>query len=251
VSEVKDGTLLFYGHSSPLSNFYPASFAIDGVSFNCAEQFYYLKKAEYFKDRAAAVQILAATDPWSQKSLGKAIGESDLQWSSSNEAMAAMQIALKAKFTQNAYFHHKVFYRNVWDYKSGNYNELNRDLSYAPWNLTLPTVDTLDEEVEYFTNLFLDTAKFHIPNYTIKVKPRDKPYITHKCRTDDKVRNRWHKKYQRTKDIRDYLIFKEKRHKAKSTRRQAKQEYDRRMFLKLNNPNICPKDYWKTAKMIM
>jgi ribA/ribD-fused uncharacterized protein len=103
VSEVKDGTLLFYGHSSPLSNFYPTSFAIDVVSFNCVEQFYYLKKAEYFKDRAAAVQILAATDPWSQKSLGKAIGESDLQWSSSNEAMAAMQIALKAKFTQNEY----------------------------------------------------------------------------------------------------------------------------------------------------
>jgi hypothetical protein len=47
---------------------------------------------------------------------------------------------------------------------------------------------------------------------------------------------------------RDYSVFKEKRHDAKIIRRQAKQEYDQRLFDKLNTPNIYAKDYWKTAK---
>jgi predicted NAD-dependent protein-ADP-ribosyltransferase YbiA (DUF1768 family) len=37
---------LFYGNSPFLSNYYyPSPFAVDGIRFNCSEQYYHYKKA--------------------------------------------------------------------------------------------------------------------------------------------------------------------------------------------------------------
>ena len=36
---------LFYGKSSSFSQFHPAKFTIDDVSYNCAEQYYMYQKA--------------------------------------------------------------------------------------------------------------------------------------------------------------------------------------------------------------
>jgi ribA/ribD-fused uncharacterized protein len=103
LSQAQDGALLFYGYTSPFSSFYPSSFTIDGIRFNCAEQFFYFKKAEHFKDREAAVHILAATDPWAQKVIGKNIGDKDSDWSTTDHAALAMQLAIRAKFLQIRY----------------------------------------------------------------------------------------------------------------------------------------------------
>lgn len=149
------------------------------------------------------------------------------------------------------YSQDRVFFRDVWKYDSGNYEELNRDLSLAPWNTLPPSFETIDDRVDYFNNLLLDAAKYHIPFYKIKIRPHDKPYITHACRKADKIRDRWHKKFQKTRNINDYEAFKEKRRIAKITRHSAKQDYDLRMYKKLSDPNVSSKDYWKTAKSIM
>lgn len=100
--EITEGIHLFFGYTSPFSNFYPAPFIIDNTSFNCAEQYFQFKKAECYKNRKAALQIFAASDPWSQKAVGKKIGDND-DWNLSVEAHAAMKEALTAKFSQNPY----------------------------------------------------------------------------------------------------------------------------------------------------
>jgi ribA/ribD-fused uncharacterized protein len=56
-----------------LSNFFIMCFIVDGVQFNCVEQFFHWKKAVYFGDKETADLILAEKDPKGQKKLGRAV----------------------------------------------------------------------------------------------------------------------------------------------------------------------------------
>ena len=71
----KDNIILFYGKNSPLSNFHPSSFNIDGQSFNCNEQFFQYHKCITHGDHQTADRVLATTDPALQKKLGNRVKE--------------------------------------------------------------------------------------------------------------------------------------------------------------------------------
>lgn len=49
------------------SQFYKSPFMIDGIEFNCAEQWMHWKKAILFGDQEVAQQILKAKSPFDQK----------------------------------------------------------------------------------------------------------------------------------------------------------------------------------------
>ncbi len=71
---VKEGNYtFFFGKDTPLSNFYPAPFYLDGRHFNCSEQYIQWRKAQMFKDVEAAEEILKVDDPVKQKDLGKKV----------------------------------------------------------------------------------------------------------------------------------------------------------------------------------
>jgi ribA/ribD-fused uncharacterized protein len=61
----------FYG--GPLSQWHPCTFALDGMTFNCAEQAMMWHKAMLFRDIASADKIMAAKHPASQKSIGRSV----------------------------------------------------------------------------------------------------------------------------------------------------------------------------------
>jgi len=56
-----------------LSQWYPARFDVDGVSFATAEHYMMYRKALLFSDREAAGQILHAPNPGAAKSLGRSV----------------------------------------------------------------------------------------------------------------------------------------------------------------------------------
>jgi predicted nucleic acid-binding Zn-ribbon protein len=60
----------FFSSSSPLSNFHPSPFMVDGVNFSCGEQFLQWKKARLFECNDIASEILAAKAPAHMKRLG-------------------------------------------------------------------------------------------------------------------------------------------------------------------------------------
>ncbi len=73
------GMRFFYG--GILSQWYPCQFKIDGITFNCAEQYMMFKKAELFTDHAAVQLIMASKDPAEQKAIGRELRNySDMQW---------------------------------------------------------------------------------------------------------------------------------------------------------------------------
>ena len=92
---------VFYSRNSILSNFYQhAPFKIDGISYNCTEQYIQNAKALLFEDETTAHKIMKTADPFEQYKLGQQVkGFKDQQWMEKAENIVLK--ANTAKYTQN------------------------------------------------------------------------------------------------------------------------------------------------------
>ena len=90
----------FYGTSQCFSQWHKASFTVDGVKFNCAEQYMMYKKAELFGDTYGMGRILASTNPRDQKQFGREVKNFDSTlWESKCKQLVFD--GNHAKFSQN------------------------------------------------------------------------------------------------------------------------------------------------------
>ncbi len=100
MTETRDGFTFFWRPDSPFSQWHPATFVVDGVTFTCAEQFMMHGKAVLFDDAEVAAEILAAHDPRQHKALGRKVrGFDDRRWREHREAI--VHRGSLAKFSQN------------------------------------------------------------------------------------------------------------------------------------------------------
>ena len=91
--------VVFYGRYCPLSNFHPVFFAIDGVAFNCVEQYYQFQRALFARRRDIADQILLCKDPVKMKNLGDQLKTANSEWYD-ERAIVVMRHGLLAKFSK-------------------------------------------------------------------------------------------------------------------------------------------------------
>ena len=82
------------------SQWYPCKFEIDGIVFNCAEQYMMHSKALMFNDTNAAYDILTTSDPKIQKSLGRRVKNFD-KYAWDKVAQRIVYDGNIAKFSQN------------------------------------------------------------------------------------------------------------------------------------------------------
>jgi len=67
--------------NGPFSQWYDSPFTVDGVSYNCCEQYMMAKKAMLFGDSAALLSIMNSTSPKEQKAIGRKVrGFDESQW---------------------------------------------------------------------------------------------------------------------------------------------------------------------------
>ncbi len=93
-----DEFVLFFG--GPFSQWYPSLFEIDGVGYNCAEQWMMACKARMFKDKFAEKFIMAADQPWDQKAMGRRVKDFDQEiWE--KDARDLVKQGSRAKYDQN------------------------------------------------------------------------------------------------------------------------------------------------------
>lgn len=86
--------------SGPFSQWHPSPFTIDGVAYNCAEQYMMAEKARMFGDEVRESLIMANGSPDVQKRLGReVIGFDDARWK--KDARAIVKRGNIAKFSQN------------------------------------------------------------------------------------------------------------------------------------------------------
>ncbi|XP_064606261.1 riboflavin biosynthesis protein VVA0006-like [Liolophura sinensis] len=90
----------FYSKASPFSQHHFCEFEIDGMRFNCAEQYMMYQKAVLFQDNEMARKIMASKDPVEQKRFGRNVKNFDqAKWNEVCEDI--VRKANKEKFTQN------------------------------------------------------------------------------------------------------------------------------------------------------
>jgi len=75
----REDFVFFWGHiaraekqmKACLSQWFPCSFLVNDIYYNCAEQFMMAEKARLFHDEDALQKIMQAYDPMEQKKLGR------------------------------------------------------------------------------------------------------------------------------------------------------------------------------------
>lgn len=84
----------------PFSQWYKSDFVVDGVKYNCAEQYMMAEKARLFKDKEAERAIMKTKSPREQKRLGRQVkGFNVDKWA--NVARDIVYRGNMAKFSQN------------------------------------------------------------------------------------------------------------------------------------------------------
>jgi ribA/ribD-fused uncharacterized protein len=93
------GRFVFFWSGWP-SQWFACRFVVDGVPYNCCEQFMMAAKARLFGDLASEAKILASRSPREQKALGRKVKDFDVgRWNAT-----CRDIVLQgnlAKFSQN------------------------------------------------------------------------------------------------------------------------------------------------------
>lgn len=98
-------TLFWHG---PFSQWHPCEFEVDGVRYNCAEQYMMAEKARLFKDDESLAKIMEASSPKVQKALGRKVENFDPEaWNA--YAKVAVFKGNRAKFSQNQELLGKLF----------------------------------------------------------------------------------------------------------------------------------------------
>jgi len=90
--------MFFWG--GEFSQWYPSNFTIDGVEYNCAEQYMMQQKAILFEDEEMEAKIMATTSPRKQKQFGKQV-KNFVKETWEEVARDIVKRANIAKFTQN------------------------------------------------------------------------------------------------------------------------------------------------------
>lgn len=95
-----NGFTFFMEPSSPLSQWHPSEFEVDGISFCCGEQFMMYKKAMLFNDIEMADKIMATPHPNEHQAFGRSVrGFKSKVWK--QHCRNIVYRGNYAKFTQN------------------------------------------------------------------------------------------------------------------------------------------------------
>lgn len=126
--------------NGPFSQWEPCEFEIDGIVYNCAEQYMMAKKASVFNDEDTYQKIMESDSPREQKKLGRSVKN----FNSDKWEQVAKEIVYEgnyAKFTQNKDLLEKLLatkgttlveaspYDRIWGIGLSEHDEdaLNRD----------------------------------------------------------------------------------------------------------------------------
>ncbi len=142
----------------------------------------------------------------------------------------------------------KSFYRSVWNFKKGDFDKLNDLLASYPWD-TIFTLDSIDDIVDSWTDIFLALAKECIPYSTVLVRPGELPYMTSFLRSKIRIKDRLFKQWCRT----DLPVHREKYTKARNSTNhllnKAHEQYVLQQCEKLEVDSSNAK-WWDTVKKL-
>jgi hypothetical protein len=148
------------------------------------------------------------------------------------------------------YSRDKAYLREIWDYKKGDFENLVKELKDVPWRVGLETFEDIEDITNYWVTSFIDLCKTKIPNRTIKIRPKDKPWMTRAVKICIRKRNRAYKRFKRTGQPNHHVIWKTIAREANYQMHLAKLEHIEKVKRQLMDMTVGEKKYWKLAKEI-
>jgi ribA/ribD-fused uncharacterized protein len=98
IGRVTEEMVLFW--NGPFSQWYPSEFEINGIQYNCCEQYMMAEKARLFGDEDTLKEIMETDSPREQKKLGRQVSDFDQsKWE--EIAQEVVYQGNLAKFSQN------------------------------------------------------------------------------------------------------------------------------------------------------
>ena len=101
---------------------------------------------------------------------------------------------------------------------------LNEDLSCAPWNV-MDTFDTLDEKYLFWESLLNNIVEKHMPTNRMRFCKVDVPYMTPEWKRTIKMKRKFAKPYAQSRTEENWELQRIWRNKATNYRRKAIKEY--------------------------
>ena len=142
----------------------------------------------------------------------------------------------------------KPYSKEIWKYEDADREGLNIAIGDLPFDEILP--DDIDEATEIWTHLILMISREYIPCHTVKIHPRDKPWITHEIKKTMKTRDKFYRCYQRTKTKTHYEAYHRVKTEVNIKIIQAKKNNRDKLVARLETLHDSPKQYWSIAKQI-
>jgi hypothetical protein len=141
------------------------------------------------------------------------------------------------------------FTRHIWLYDRGYYIQLNNLLDQTNWQ-DIANNNSIHEMVVTITNKVHNIMNICIPNKIVRIRPKDKPWVTSAIRKLLRETKRLHKRHLRTNNPIHTEHFNTKRRETKQALRDSKKQYYINISLKLQDPKTTCKTYWKLVKEV-
>ena len=149
-----------------------------------------------------------------------------------------------------SHYKHPSIEREVWYYNNADWQNLNFTLHNVNWHDITANDFNINEQANFVTSTYLKAAKKHIPIRKIRVRSKDKPWVTPKLREMIRLCNRWSGTYNRTKRE-DHKVIRNRLHsQVKQELCQLKKHYFENQLQKLNDPQLSCKKFWNIAKQL-
>jgi hypothetical protein len=137
------------------------------------------------------------------------------------------------------------------DYSKLNYSDLINDVQNINWDeVFVSELDPSSMFLSFYDRISVIIDK-HIPAKLItrkELKLNSKPWIMSALKRSIQIKNKWHKKFLKTKSVYDYNKFKCYRNKLNHLLKLSKKQYYNKYFLDNKNNS---KNLWKVIKQIV
>ena len=144
------------------------------------------------------------------------------------------------------------FKRKIWKYGRANVPLIKRAISDYPWRLNLNSNPDPNCQVTLFTETILNIVSNFVPNETVKITPRDPPWITKPLKTLLNKQKRLYRNFKRHGyKPEDKIRVDNFNADCMIAINNAKETYLGNIGNQLADPNTSQKTYWKILNKVM
>jgi hypothetical protein len=129
-------------------------------------------------------------------------------------------------------------------------NKLLNAILNAPWDVVFADIQNIDTLYNAWFDCFRDVLMTRVPNKTVVIRPRDKPWMNSEVRRAVRKRNRLLKKFCANKNPENWELYRRQRNNTTTLIRKSKISFYNKLNNKLNDVLLGPKKWWGIVKQL-